>query len=236
MKQTVIVTGGTKGLGQEIALAFARNNCFVVALYAGDEAAAREFDSFLVESGLDGLSLKQDVCADAPEIWTRAEIQTADHLTLVHNACAAFAPVPMHQLTWPDFEKSLTVAIKGAWMCSQPLIRLMLKKKTGKIITILSAAIEGAPPKGFAAYVTAKHALRGFTLALAAEYAGRGVKIFSVSPGYMDTPLTRQWDDRLRQMIRDHAGRLTVPAAAARQIVSLAGSADIPGQGENHPV
>jgi NAD(P)-dependent dehydrogenase (short-subunit alcohol dehydrogenase family) len=112
----------------------------------------------------------------------------------------------------------------------------MLKKKTGTIITILSAAIEGAPPKGFAAYVTAKHALRGFTLALAAEYAGRGVKIFSVSPGYMDTPLTRQWDDRLRQMIRDHAGRLTVPAAAARQIVSLAGSADIPGQGENHPV
>jgi len=236
MKHTVVITGGTKGLGRETALAFARAGGLVVALYAGDEAAAEAFRAEFKAAGLAGLAWKQDVTTADPSIWTRPEILAADQLTLIHNACAPFAPKPMHQLTWQDFENNQRVAVKGAWECSQPLLRLMLKKKTGTIITILSAAIEGAPPKGFAAYVTAKHALRGFTLALAAEYAGRGVKIFSVSPGYMDTPLTRQWDDRLRQMIRDHAGRLTVPAAAARQIVSLAGSADIPGQGENHPV
>ena len=112
----------------------------------------------------------------------------------------------------------------------------MLRKKTGTITTILSAVIEGPPPKGFAGYVTAKHALRGFTLALAAEYAPRGLKIFSVSPGYMETALTRQWDDRLRQIIREHSDRITDPAEAARQIVMLAESDSTPGLGENHPV
>jgi 3-oxoacyl-[acyl-carrier protein] reductase len=236
MKRTVIVTGGTKGLGREISLAFARQGCQVLALYAGDESAAREFECLLAEAGLAGAAVKHDVCSEDAALWTRAEIQTADHLTLVHNACAAFAPAPLHQLTWADFEKNHAVAVKGAWMCSQPILRLMLRKKAGTVITILSSVMEGASPRGFAAYATAKHALHGFTLALAAEYAPRGLKIFSVSPGYMDTPLTRGWDDRLRQMVHDQAERRTRPAEAARQIVELAGKAATPGLGENHPV
>jgi 3-oxoacyl-[acyl-carrier protein] reductase len=236
MKRTVIITGGTKGLGREIALAFARRGCFILALYAGDTAGAQEFDNVLRAPGLAGVSRKHDVCADDPSLWNHPEIQSADHLTLVHNACAPFAPVPLHQLTWADFEKNHRVAVQGAWTCSQPLIRLMLRKKTGTIITVLSAAVEGAPPKGFGAYVTAKHALRGFTLALAAEYAPRGVKIFSVSPGYMETSLTARWDDRMRQIIRENADRLTHPAAAAAQIVALAENAATPGTGENYPL
>jgi len=234
MKRTVIITGGTKGLGRETALAFARNGCFVIALYASDAPAAQEFETLLSASRLSGLSLRHDVCEEKAGPWNHPEIQSADHLTLVHNACAPFVPMPMHQLTWSDFDHNHRVAIKGAWECSQPLLRLMLRKKAGTIITVLSAAIENLPPKGFAAYVTAKHALRGFTLSLAAEYASRGLKIFSVSPGYMETPLTAQWDERLRQMSRDHSDRITIPAVAARQIVALAESAETPGHGENH--
>jgi NAD(P)-dependent dehydrogenase (short-subunit alcohol dehydrogenase family) len=144
--------------------------------------------------------------------------------------------MPMHQLTWRDFENNFAVAVRGVWECSQPLIRLMIKKKTGVIVTVLSSAIEGAAPKGFAAYATAKHALRGFTLALAAEHAPRGLKILSVSPGYMDTQLTRQWDERLRETISSHADRITVPAVAASKIVALIRDDRTPGLGENYPV
>jgi short-subunit dehydrogenase len=112
----------------------------------------------------------------------------------------------------------------------------MLKLKAGTIIHVLSSAIEGAPPKGFSAYVTAKHALRGFTLALAAEYSPRGLKIFSVSPGYMDSDLTGKWDDRLRESIRGATDRVTDPAAAACRIVELAITDNTPGVGENYPV
>ena len=236
MKSTVIVTGGTKGLGRETSLAFGRTGSHVIALYAGDEAAARSWESACAQAQISGTAIRHDVADPDAALWQRPEIVEADDLTLVHNACAPFTPQPMHQLTWADFERNHRVAVQGAWQCSQPLIRLMLRKKRGTVITILSAAVESHPPKGFAAYVTAKHALRGFTLALAAEYAARGLKIFSVSPGYMETALTDQWDERLRQGIRDHAERLTQPTAAAARIVELARSADTPGQGENYPL
>lgn len=141
----------------------------------------------------------------------------------------------MHQLTADDFEQNLAVAVKGAWFCSQPLVRLMVKKKRGEIVTVLTSAISGVPPKGFAAYAVAKHALHGFTLALAAEYSPRGLKIFSVSPGYMDTTLTAKWDSRLRDAARG-SGRVTIPDQAAVQIIKLVQSESTPGKGEDYPI
>ena len=153
----------------------------------------------MAETKTHGSVLQHDVRSEDTSFWNLPEIQEADSLTLVHNACASFSPMPMQQLSWQDFENNILVAVKGAWFCSQPLIRLMIKKGNGSIVNILTSAIEGSPPKGFAAYVTAKHALKGFTLALAIEYAARGIRVFSVSPGYMETSLTQQWDSRLRR-------------------------------------
>ena len=238
MKRTVIITGGTKGLGRETALAFGRAGYNVLVLYSTDEHAAQELRVSMATAKIPGLVLRHDVRTEEASLWKRPEIQEAESLTLVHNACAAFSPVPMHQLSWPDFENNFLVAVKGAWLCSQPLIRLMIKKGHSSIVNVLTSAIEGATPKGFAAYVTAKHALQGFTLALAAEYAARGLKIFSVSPGYMETSLTQQWDSRLRETIRANSGRLTQPVEAAARIVALVGSDSdtVPGRGENYPV
>ena len=236
MKRTVIITGGTKGLGRETTLAFGRAGYCVLALYAADERAAQALAATLAEGKISGAVLRHDVRSEDPSFWHRPEIQEADSLTLVHNACAAFSPMPMHQLNWQDFENNFLTAVKGAWMCTQSLIRLMIKQGNGCIVNISTSAIAGPPPKGFAAYVTAKHALQGFTLALAAEYAGRGIRVFSVSPGYMETSLTQQWDSRLRETIRANSGRITLPTEAAARIVALVDGAAVPAQGENYSV
>ena len=236
MKRTVIITGGTKGLGREMSLAFGRKGYFVMALYASDDVAAQQLRVSLNEINADGCVVRHDASSEDASIWNRPEIQDAGSLTLIHNACAPFSPAPMHQLRWQDFESNFNVAVKAGWLCSQALIRLMLKQGHGTIVNILTSAIEECPPKGFAAYVTAKHALRGFTLALAAEYAARGVRVFSVSPGFMDTPLTGQWDDRMRAAIRAAATRVTIPSEASARIVELVESKSVAGQGENYPV
>jgi 3-oxoacyl-[acyl-carrier protein] reductase len=233
LKRTVIITGGTKGLGRETALAFGRAGYCVLALYSSDESAAAQLVAAMTEAKMHGLALRHDVRSEDISIWGRTEIQEAESLTLVHNACAAFSPTPLHQLKWQDFEKNFLISVKGAWQCSQPLVRLMLKKGHGSIVNVLTSAIEGAAPKGFAAYVTAKHALHGFSLALASEYSARGLKVFSVSPGYMETSLTQQWDSRLRDTIRN-SGRITLPADAAARIVALVGDEATPGHGENY--
>ena len=236
MKRTVIITGGTKGLGRETALAFGRAGYAVLALYSADEVAAQKLLAVMAAEKINGHALRHDVRSEDATLWSRPEIQAADSVTLVNNACAAFSPTPLHQLGWSDFEKNFLVAVKGAWSCSQPLIRLMLKNGQSSIVNVLTAAIEGAPPKGFAAYLTAKYALQGFTLALAAEYAARGIKIFSVSPGYMETPLTEQWDSRLREAIRANSGRISIPTEAAARIVELVQDGAVLGRGENYPV
>ena len=235
MKRTAVITGGTKGLGRETTLAFARAGYTVLATYASDENAARELNNVLAEMKATGAAVHHDVTSDNASLWERTEIRETENLTLVHNACAAFSPAPLHLLSWRDFEKNFAVAVQGAWQCSHRLVPLMLKHKAGTIVTILTSAVEGMPPKGFAAYATAKHALHGFTLALAAEYNSRGLKAFSVSPGYMETALSGQWDPRLRELIRANS-RNTAPAAVAARILELVQDASTPGKGESYPV
>jgi 3-oxoacyl-[acyl-carrier protein] reductase len=236
LRNTVVITGGTRGLGRETALAFGRAGYFVLALYSSDAKAACELELSLDEIKASGAVVQHDVCSDDPAVWNRPEIQEADRLTLVHGACAAFSPVAMHQLGWRDFESSFLVAVKGAWHCSHSLVPLMLRKKGCAIVSILTSAAGGNPPKGFAAYVTAKHALRGFNLVLAAEYAARGLKIFAVAPGYMETSLTQKWDSRLRDLVRANSDRITVPADAARRIVELVEDNGVSGHGETYPI
>lgn len=84
--------------------------------------------------------------------------------------------------------------------------------------------------------LTAKHALRGLTLALAAEYAERGVRVFSVSPGFMDAPLTKGWDSRLRDIIRANSSRTTEPIGAARRLLELVTDETVLGCGEDYPI
>jgi glucose 1-dehydrogenase len=236
MKRTVVITGGTKGLGRELALVFGNAGYFVVALYASDDAVAEQLRVPLDATKGRGCVLRHDVTSEDPAVWNHPEIQEADSLALIHNACASFSPVPMHQLSYRDFESSLDVGLKGAWLCSGALIRLMLKKGGGVIVNVLTSAIGGPAPKGFAPYVTAKHALRGFTLALAAEYRPRGLRVFTVSPGFMDTPLTQGWDARLRDAIRSASPRITEPVAAANRVLELVEKGAQPGNGEDYPI
>jgi 3-oxoacyl-[acyl-carrier protein] reductase len=233
VKGTVVITGATKGLGREIVLAFGRAGWFVFGIYSSDEMAAENLRTEMTKEDFRGTLIRHDVTTVSDSIWNHSEILNTTDLVLVHNAAASFCPTPMHQLQWPDFETAIDVAVKGSWQCVQALIRPMLKAGRGAIVNVLTSAIESFPPKGFAAYVTAKSALRGLNFALAAEYGPRGVKVFTVSPGFMETALTKAWDERFREVIRG-ASRNTDPVAAAGRLLELVENHAIPGRGEDY--
>ena len=236
LRGTAVVTGGTKGLGRELTAALARRGYRVLALYHADTAAAAQLDAELAAAGLRARTLRHDVLDlrdDAPLV-AAPEIRDGDRLVLIHNAGAPFVPQPLHLLAWEDFARSLDVALKGAWACSRALLRPMLSRGNGCIVTVLSSAVHGLPPKGFAAYAAAKSALRSFTQSLAAEYGARGLKVFSVSPGFMRTPLTREWPRVLQDAVRK-TGEAD-PVAVAERIVDLVDHPEIPGCGEDYPL
>lgn len=232
---TVIVTGATKGLGREMLLAFSASGHRVIGLYAHDDGAAEALRSELQSLGSQSRVMKTDVTADASEAWSLPEIQTAGHLVLINNAWAPFAPRPFHLLEWHEFETGWNCGVKGSWQAVRAVLRPMVRTRTGTIVNILTAAVHGMPPKGFSAYATAKHGLRGLTLALAAEYRHLGIRIFSVSPGFMSTALTATWDERMVESIRQGSPG-TDPAKAAQRVQQLVTDMSTPGNGEDYEV
>jgi NAD(P)-dependent dehydrogenase (short-subunit alcohol dehydrogenase family)/acyl dehydratase len=221
----VIVTGGTKGLGRELSLAFGRAGYEVLALYRSDAAAAQSLGAELAAAGLRGRAVQHDVTQEG-----FPELPACRNLVLINNAAAAFEPRPLHLLEWKDYEDALGVAVQGAFRASQALLRPMIRAGRGTIVNVLSSAIFQVP-KGFGAYVPAKFALLGLTRSLAAEYSPRGLRIFSVSPGFMDTPLTRAWTPALRA-----ASEASDVATNARAILDLVTLEHLSGQGENYPL
>jgi 3-oxoacyl-[acyl-carrier protein] reductase len=234
-QHTVVITGATKGLGRALALVFAQAGHRVLGFYSADEEAAEKMRAELQPFGGHWSVIKHNVAKENAELWVAPYIQQAESLVLINNVCAPFTPQPFHLLRWEDFADGLDAGLKGSWLCSRALLRPMARAGRGTIVNVLTTALYGLPPKGFAAYATAKHALRGLTLALAAEYAERGIRVFSVSPSFMPTALTAVWDARLVESIC--AGTTpSDPDQAARRIYGLVENAATPGRGEDYPV
>jgi 3-oxoacyl-[acyl-carrier protein] reductase len=226
-----LVAGGTKGLGREISLALARRGHEVVALYHSDEAAAAAVEASLAAASTRGRCRRHDVRADADSLAD--ELDGAPGLTLVYSAGAPFSPTPFHLLDWKDVAEQLAVGVEGAFRLSQLVLPRMVRHKGGTIAIVLSTVVSpsGLPPRGFGAYATAKFALLGLTRVLAAEYHSRGVRVFSVSPSFMETPLTAAWDERVRALVASAAPPRN-PAEIASLIVEKID--DAAGSGEDY--
>jgi 3-oxoacyl-[acyl-carrier protein] reductase len=228
------VTGGTRGLGRELSLELGRAGYNVLAIYRQDEDAADELRSQFSSLGIAGECRRIDLCQPA----ARKAIEEAvgpvgdtEAFVLVHGAVAPMQPKALHLFGWEDFEEQLAPAVQGAWACSLALLKHLTRSKRGRIVNVLSRVIHEPASKGFAPYLMAKYALQGFTQALARDYPGIGV--FSVSPGFMDTDLTRAWDERTRATFSGKARPVSEVAARIRELVEAPAT---PGRGEDHSI
>ncbi len=230
--RTIVITGATKGLGRELALAAARGGHRVLGLYASDDSAA---ESLRREIGQGHSIVKHDVTSADDSVWSHELIKSAGRLALINNAWCSFSPAPFHLLRWEDFERGLDVGVKGSWRCISGLLRPMVRGGGGDIVQVLTTAVQGLPPKGFGAYAAAKHAARGLMLSVAAEYSAKGIRAFSVSPSFMQTEMTAGWDARLLESVAA-SGAATDPCEAAGRTLQLICDEATPGMGEDYPV
>jgi 3-oxoacyl-[acyl-carrier protein] reductase len=233
MREAAIISGGTKGLGRALSLAFGEAGFEVIALYKSDITAADALAAELSRRGIAGRVIAYDVSASDPQ---KLPIPAVEHLVLINNAWAPFEPKPLHLVRWPEVQEAVEVGVKGALALAQAVLPAMVRQKRGSIVNVLSAAAEGTPPKGFGAYAIAKGAMRGLTQALAAEYRARGVRVFAVSPGFMRTALTEAWDARLREAIAASMARVLEPDEVARAILEKVRDPALEGRGESYPI
>jgi len=234
---TAIVTGGTRGLGRELSLTAARAGYRVLALYHADIDAAARLDEAFAEEQLSARSYRFDVTTQGADatLWSEPEIAEAGGLMLIHNASSGFEPKPMHLLSWEEFSAALDVSLKGLWVCTMGVLRPMLKLGGGTVVSVLTTALLDRPPKGFTAYRAAKSAQQSFMLSLAAEYGERGIRAFSIAPGFMHTSMTEDWHPTLKEAVLA-GGAATEPAAVAERTLALVRDPNVAGRGETYTV
>jgi 3-oxoacyl-[acyl-carrier protein] reductase len=189
--KVALVTGGSRGIGRAAAEALAGRGAHVVINYVSNEAAARAVAEAVERAGGKAEVVQFDV-ADG-EASERAITEVAKRLgrldILVASAGVAIDGLLL-RLKDEDFDQILSINVKGAVYCARAAIRTMMRAKTGRIV-FLSSVVGEMGNAGQVAYSASKAALLGVTKSLAREYASRGITVNAVTPGFVDTDMTR---------------------------------------------
>jgi NAD(P)-dependent dehydrogenase (short-subunit alcohol dehydrogenase family) len=188
--KVTLITGGGRGIGKAVALAYAREGA-KVAICA---RTASEIDQTVGEIRAlqaDCAGWRCDVSLEEPVKQLIADVkQKFGRIDVVVNNAGVMArPVPITELEVKKWDYTLAVNLRGCFLVTQAVMPIMMKQKSGAIINVSSAIGRGAYAN-FSAYATSKAGLEGFTQTLAAEVRSSNIRANSVDPGYVATKLT----------------------------------------------
>jgi NAD(P)-dependent dehydrogenase (short-subunit alcohol dehydrogenase family) len=187
--KAVLVTGGAGGIGRAAALAFARAGARV-AVSDVNAAGGEETVGLITRAGGEAVFVKADVSREAEvEALVAKTVAAFGRLDCAfNNAGIEEESKPLADCDEALFDRIMAVNVKGAWLCMKHEIRQMLKQGGGAIVNTASVAgLAGAPLQPV--YAASKHAVVGMTRTAAAEYGKAGIRINSVCPGVIRTPM-----------------------------------------------
>jgi glucose 1-dehydrogenase len=201
--KNVLVTGGSSGIGQAIAVRFAEYGANVAINYlrqpeeaAGTEAQVQACVAKVQREGVRDVLVGADVSNEDDVVRMIGE--TVEQLggvdVLVNNAGIQISR-PSSELSSKDFDTVIAVNLRGAFMCARETIRhLLAEEKPGSIVNI-SSVHQLIPKPDYLGYSVSKGGMQNLTRTLALEYAGRGIRVNGVGPGATITPINRAWID-----------------------------------------
>ena len=211
--KNVLVTGGTSGIGQAMAVRFAEYGANVAINYLRqpDEAAdTKDRVAACVkqvrEEGVRDVLVRGDVSREAEVVAMVADAteQLGGLDVLVNNAGIQISR-PSHELENGDFNRVIDVNLRGAFMCARESIKHFLDNGGGNIINV-SSVHQLIPKPGYLGYSVSKGGMQNLTRTLALEYADRGIRVNGIGPGATVTPINRAWieDPVKRREVEEH--------------------------------
>jgi len=212
--KNVLVTGGTSGIGQAIAVRFAEHGANVAINYLRRPEEAQDTEQKVQacveqvrQMGVREVLVRGDVSQE-DEVVAMFEdaVEKLGGLDVLVNNAGIQISRPSHELSAADFDKVLAVNLRGAFLCAREAIRRFLAAGTPGVIVNVSSVHQRIPKPSYLGYSVSKGGMQNLTTTLALEYAPSGIRVNAVGPGATITPINRAWvDDPVKAaMVTEH--------------------------------
>ena len=216
--KVALVTGASRGIGQAVAVELAKAGADVIVNYIGNEAVAQETVEKVEALGRKALKIKADV-GNAYEVQAMVDEAHAafGHIDVLVNNAGITRDGLLIRMKDSDWDDVLNINLKGVYLVSKAVAKLMVKQRSGRIINMTS--VSGVTGNvGQANYAAAKAGVIGFTKTCAKELAARGITVNAVAPGFIETAMTDVLPEKIKEGIA-----ATVPLGRMGQPEEIAG-------------
>jgi len=229
-KRIVVVTGGSRGIGRSICISMAGANTHIYFNYFNpanpDEEVekAKETENAIIDAGGSATSVSVDVVSEpAVNAFFDKIMEEAGQIDVLVNNAGITRDGLLVRMKTTDWDAVLDTNLKGSFLCTQAVAKIMMKQRYGRIVNIASVvgAIGNA---GQANYSASKAGVIGFTKSVAKELAPRGVTVNAVAPGFIETDMTAVLSDKVKEALMKQIpmGHIGKPEDVAAAIIFLA--------------
>ena len=219
--KVAVVTGGSRGVGRAISIAFAQEGANVVVNYATRPQAAEEVVKEIEGLGRRAVAVGADVAtAEGAEKVVGAAVEKFSRIDVLVNNAGFTRPAMLHKMTEEQWDAVLGIHLKAPWLCIKAASRYMMEQKSGSIINVTSVAgIVGTV--GQINYSAAKGGVIALTKSAARELARYGIRVNCISLGIVETDMTEKirTDPKLAEI---YMGRILLKRFATPEEVAAA--------------
>ena len=226
-EQSVLITGGTRGIGRALVESFAAAGARVAFTYRSSSEAADELVDELADQGVEALAIQGDVAdMDAAQSTVDQVLDAWDTLDVLVNNAGITRDGLLLRLQEDDWDAVMATNLKGVFNFCKAAYRPMMRQRGGKIINISSVVgVMGNP--GQTNYAASKAGIIGFSKSLAKELGSRNVTVNIVAPGFVETDMTAELNESAQEAMLDAVplGRPAHPDDVASGVLYLASPA-----------
>jgi 3-oxoacyl-[acyl-carrier protein] reductase len=224
MDRVVLVTGGSKGIGRSVALAFAEHGTVVAVNYRSDEQGAATVVDEVGGRGATGVALQADV-TDMNQVRSMVDsvLSRYNRIDVLVNNAGGSRDALLAFMSQDDWDSVLDVNLTSVFQCCKAVVRPMMARRRGAIVNVSSlSGIIGLP--GQVNYAAAKGGVNALTRALAQEVARFGIRVNAVAPGLVETEMTSRLPAVQREQLlaKVPLGRMAAPEEVAGVVKFLA--------------
>ena len=222
--KVALVTGASRGIGQATAIDLAKAGADVVVNFIGNEAVAQETVDAIEALGRKAIKIKADV-GNAEDVQAMVDEAVAafGHIDVLVNNAGITRDGLLIRMKDSDWDDVLNINLKGVYLVTKAVAKLMVKQRAGRIINMTS--VSGVTGNvGQANYAAAKAGVIGFTKTCAKELASRGITVNAVAPGFIETAMTDVLPEKIKEGIAATVpfGRMGQPEEIASVVTFLA--------------